>query len=476
MKRHGKFIKFLAILYLILNTVFVYQLLKLGTLPYKYSLVLIGSLVIFALILLSGAFRSRRKLVRGFNKFLLIILSFTLAVANGYMYKYGSFLDVVTDGLKKKEVVSVIARKDSPYEDLEDVKDLVFGIEDEHEKIVFEAINDFETKLNKEILIEDSENYQALASELLNQTHEVIIVNEAYRKFILEEVSDFSDNTKVIATYEKEVELYKSDVNVIKETFTVLISGIDVYGAIENNARTDVNILATVNPNTKEVLLVSIPRDYYLPLACQNDNMDKLTHTGIYGIDCTMDTVGTLFDVEVDFFARVNFSSLINVIEAVGGVTVFNDWEFNVGDTHFPYGDIELNGETALMFVRDRYNHPDGDLARGRNQMKVMEAIIQKMLSPALITNFNSILSTLEGTFQTNMSSKDINSLVRMQLNDMASWEINKMQVAGEGGTDYSYALGDYAYVMYPNYDIPNDYSSTVNEVKDEIKKLFVKK
>lgn len=473
MNKNKRFNNILAILYITLNIVFIYQIFKLATLPFKYNLIISAILALFVFLLVLGLYKSKKKFMRSFNKFLVILISLGLLVANLYMYKFGSFLNKVTDGLQKKEVVSVIVRKDSNYETLEDVANLVFAIEDEHEPIVFEALEDFEKQLNQELIIKDSENYQILAQELLNEDHEVIVVNEAYRNFIHDEIPDFDEQTKVIAKFEKVEDIASSNKSVTKETFTVLISGIDVYGDIANNARTDVNILATVNPQTKEILLTSIPRDYYLPLACRDDNLDKLTHTGIYGIDCTMDTVGRLFDVEIDFYARVNFSSLINVVDAVGGVNVYNDWAFSVGDQHFPVGDIYLDGDLALMFVRDRYNHPDGDLARGRNQMKVMEAIINKMASPALITNFNSILSTLEGTFQTNMSSKDINSLVRMQLNDFATWDIKQIQVAGTGATDYSYALGDYAYVMYPNYDISNEYYTTVNEAKVQIKNMF---
>lgn len=466
MKKQNKFTKILALLYVIVNVIFVVQLFKLGTLPTKYNIILTVILLLFVTVILLGIFKSKKKFIKNFYKTLLVIISIALIVANAYMYKYGSFLDIVTDGLKKTEVVSVVVRKDSDYNSLEDVSDLVFGIEDEHEAIVTEAIGDFEKQLGKGIQTTDYETYQSLGSALLNSELEVIIMNEAFRNFIQDEHPDFDDQTKVIAKFEKVVDLVKTDVNVTKDTFTVLISGIDVYGDISNNARSDVNILATVNPKTKQILLTSIPRDYYLPISCQNNNMDKLTHTGIWGVDCTMGTLGNLFGIDVDLYARVNFSSLINVVDAVGGVTVHNDNAFSAQGFDFPYGEVYLDGEKSLAFVRDRYHQVDGDLARGRNQMKVLTAVINKMLSPALITNFNSILGSLEGTFQTNMSSRDINSLVQMQLNDMASWNIEQMQVLGTGASDYSYALGGNYYVMYPDM-------STVNPVIEAMNKLY---
>lgn len=438
-------------IYAVLNFIFVFQLLKLSTLPNLYNLVIIGIIAFLMLIIFYSQFKKNKTFLSKAGKVLMILLSIILLVVNVYVYRAGSFLNTISSGGTKNETVSVIVKKDSEYENLEDVQDLVFGKEDENEEIVLEAIDEFEDKLNKTINIQEFSDYPTLANALLDDEIEVIILNEAFRNIVEDEIESFTEDTKVIYEYNKKTILKKSEVKVDKESFTVMISGIDVYGSINNNSRSDVNILATINPVRKEVLLVSIPRDYYLPLGCQTGALDKLTHSGIYGIDCTMETVGKALDTEIDFYARVNFNSLINVVNAVGGVTVHVDAPFSAGEYSFPVGENYLDGPKALTFVRDRYHQEGGDRGRGKNQMKVVSALIDKMTSPAIITNYTSVLSSLEGSFQTDMSTNDITSLVKLQLNDMSGWNITEYQVDGTGASDYSYALGHNAYVMYPD-------------------------
>ncbi len=439
-------------IYAILNLIFIFQLLKLGSLPNLYNFAIILITFIFMALIYYSQFKKTKNFLNKIGKVLMILLSLLLIITNMYIYKFGSTLNIVSGGSSKNETVSVIVKKDSSYQKLADVEDLVFGIEDGNEAIVNEAIESIEDKLKQKITMQDYVDYPTLAKALMNDEIEVIVLNEAFRNFIEDELETFTEDTRVIYEYNKKTVIKKSDVNVTKDAFTVMISGIDVYGSISNNSRSDVNILATVNPKTKEILLLSIPRDYYLPLGCQTGALDKLTHSGIYGVDCTMNTVGNALGLDIDFYARVNFNSLINVVDAVGGVTVDVDSGFNSGTYNFPVGPNYLDGPKALSFVRDRYHQEGGDRGRGRNQMKVVTALIDKMTSPAIITNFTSVLSSLEGSFETNMTSKDITSLVKMQINDMSGWAIEQMQLDGTGGSDYAYALNGYAYVMYPDY------------------------
>lgn len=454
-------------IYAILNFIFIFQLLKLSTLPNLYNMAIIGVIAFLMLIIFYSQFKKNKTFLNKVGKVLMILLSIMLLVANVYVYRTGSFLNKISSGGTKNETVSVIVKKDSEYNNLEDVKDLVFGKEDENEEIVSEAIVEFEEKLSKTITIEDFVDYPALANALLDDEIEVIILNEAFRNIVEDEIERFTENTKVIHEFHKKTILQQSEVRVDREPFTVMISGIDVYGSISNNSRSDVNILATVNPVRKEVLLISIPRDFYLPLGCQTGALDKLTHSGIYGVDCTMKTVGKALDTDIDFYARVNFNSLINVVNAVGGVTVNVDTPFSAGEYSFPAGENYLDGPKALTFVRDRYNQEGGDRGRGKNQMKVVSALIDKMTSPAIITNYTSVLSSLEGSFQTDMSTHDITSLVKLQLNDMSSWNITEYQVNGTGGTDYAYALGGYAYVMYPDQATLDEAIALINSTME---------
>lgn len=456
--------KFLFFIYGMLNAVFVFQLVKLSTLPSKYIMLIVIAMAITAIIIFYSQFKKQKTFLNKIGKLLLVILSLLLVVANIFIYQTGSFLDKVSSGDIKKDTVSIIVKSDSPYETLDDVKNLVFAKEDENEEIVIEAIDHFETELGQPISIKYYTDYPTMANALINSEIEVIIFNEAYRNIVEDEVESFNEDTKIIYEYNKETVIESGNKTVDSEAFTVMISGIDVYGSMSNNSRSDVNILATVNPLKKEILLVSIPRDYYLPLGCQTGALDKLTHAGIYGIDCTMNTIGNAFNLDIDYYARVNFNSLISVVNAVGGVNVNVDAPFSTGSYNFPAGDNYLDGEKALVFVRDRYHQEGGDRGRGQNQMKVIASLIDKMTSPAIISNYTSVLSSLEGSFQTNLSTSDITSLVKFQINDMSAWSVKQMQVDGTGGTDYAYALGYNAYVMYPDQQTIDQAKAAITE------------
>lgn len=456
MKKQSVIQKVLFFLYAIINTVFLIQVFNLKSLPSKLFIPLVIIDVLLLILIAYGVFKSKAKLTNVLSKFLLFLLTVALTVANVYVAKYGSVLGNVTGGNTMTDTVSVVVKKESVHEDLPSIINLNIGVEASNSVIVDQAREYFNEQVNDELMYEEITGYVNLAKALMDDEVEVIIVNEAYRSFIEDEYPDFTSETKVIAQYHYKQDIEKPDkkeLNVTKDTFSVLISGIDVYGNITNNSRSDVNILAVINPVKKQVALVSIPRDYYVPMACQNDALDKLTHTGIYGVDCTMDTLGNVFGLDIDYYARVNFSSLINVIDALGGVNVYVDAPFSANGYNFTVGDNYLDGEKALVFVRDRYHQAAGDSGRGQNQMKVVAAIINKIASPTLITNFSQILSSIDGSFQTNMTSNDINSLVKMQINDLASWNIQQLQVSGYGTTDYSFALGHNAYMMVPDYD-----------------------
>ena len=232
------------------------------------------------------------------------------------------------------------------------------------------------------------------------------------------------------------------------------------------------NLLATVNPESHEILLISIPRDYYVEtvcepdMGCMNGAMDKLTHTGLHGPETTEITLEKLFDTSINYNVRVNFSSLVDVVDELGGVELYNPEAFtSLSGPTFQQGDITLNGQQALAFVRERYAFTDGDRARGRNQMRVLTAIINKMMSPKILTNFSGIMNSLSSCFETNMSEKDIKALVQAQLADPAKWTIYSYSVTGSGGTDYAAELGDNAYVMYPDQAMVDNAKADIQAV-----------
>lgn len=251
--------------------------------------------------------------------------------------------------------------------------------------------------------------------------------------------------------------------------FTVYISGIDTRtNQLLRSSRSDVNLIATINPVAHEVLLISIPRDFYVETAClpemgcMQGAMDKLTHTGLHGPETTEMTLEKLFGVDINYNIRVNFSSLVSLVNELGGITVNNSNDFAAGGYSFPSGELQLNGDEALMFVRERYSFADGDRERGRNQMRVLTGIIQKILSPSILSNFSGIMNTLSSSFETNMPDSAIRELIADQLSSGKGWTIYSFSVTGNGGTDYAAELGDNAYVMYPD-------QYTIDQAKTDI-------
>lgn len=237
--------------------------------------------------------------------------------------------------------------------------------------------------------------------------------------------------------------------------FLVYIAGSDARSHYLYSSRNDVNILAAVNPVTKQVLLVNTPRDYFVKNPAGHDIRDKLTHCGIYGVENSALALGNLYGDRVDYYAQINFDGFETFIDAIGGVTIYSDVSFWAGDFYINKGENQLNGQQALLFARERYNLSGGDTSRGENQMKVIRAVIQKMTSgTTIISRYTEILNSLQGMFSTNITMDEISQLVKMQLGDMKSWNIMTYSVGGYGDMEITYsAPGQELYVMWPNSD-----------------------
>ena len=249
--------------------------------------------------------------------------------------------------------------------------------------------------------------------------------------------------------------------NVTKRCFNVYISGIDTEGDVTTKSRSDVNIIMSVNPLTGKIVLISTPRDYYVPLSISNGVRDKLTHAGNYGIDVSMATLEMLYDMKFDYYVRLNFTGFVNIIDALGGIDVDSDYSFSTHGYSYSEGLNEnLSGIEALWFARERHAFAEGDRQRGKDQMKVIEAVIKKCQSQALLENYDEILNNISESFQTNMAKESIQSLVRFQLNRSPKWDIITYSVSGQGTSDYTYsAPSQRAYVMIPD-------ESTINVAK----------
>lgn len=286
-----------------------------------------------------------------------------------------------------------------------------------------------------------------------------------------EDNPEFNTKTKVIYKFviKLKSKTKAKDVNVTNKPFNIYITGIDTYGEITSVSRSDVNIVATVNPKTKQVLLTSIPRDYYVQLHGTTGVKDKLTHAGIYGVDKSITTIEDLLDIDINYYVKVNFTSLIDIVNALGGITVYSDYTFTTIDgVHFTEGNNNMNGEQALSFARERKAFLEGDNQRGKDQQAVIAALIKKMCSKSIITKYDSILNSLNGKFQTNMSSNKITSLLKMQLNDMSSWNVSTYNLQGVNSSNYTYSGGNTKlFVMEPVLGSIEEAHNLINDVKN---------
>jgi len=454
----------------IVSAVFMIALLLLNMLPLKY---LAAAVLILVVLLILTAYMIRKHGLSG--RVLSVILTLILAVGSFYIFKtYGAILNI-SGGSEKIDKMVVAVLTDDPAQSIQDAKDYTFGVQysikGEQTTDTIEQIN---SELGGSISTYEYGSLGEQAQALRNGYVRAIIYNEAYTD-ILEDVFDgYSDSIRIIYSYSisSTVATLGNVSNVTEEPFAVYISGIDVYGAIETNSRSDVNIIAVVNPNTRQILLVTTPRDYYVEIpGISGGQKDKLTHAGVYGVDISVVTLEQLYDTDIDFYARVNFTSLIEMVDALGGIDVESKIAFTTSKASGAVVDIQngtnrLNGEEALAFCRERKNLDDGDNQRGKHQQAVLTAMIKKMMTPAILTSANGILNSVQGNAETNMGQSQIQSLVKMQLSEGGSWNIISMAAEGTGDKQYCYSYSDSAlYVTLPDAASVAEISAAIDSV-----------
>ncbi|MDO5521299.1 MAG: LCP family protein [bacterium] len=383
--------------------------------------------------------------------------------------------NITTDQTGEKAMISTYVLESDDALCLQDAKDYTFGILTSLERENTDhAVEEINKELGSTISIEEYESLTDLADALLEKKVGAIVLNKSYLE-LFEEVSsedgedlkytEFSQQLREIKYQEITLEGQTSSAK-MGDTFAVYISGIDTYGHISTRSRSDVNIIAVANVKTKQVLLVSTPRDYYVPLSISNGVKDKLTHAGIYGIDCSMDTLEQIYDNTLDYYFRVNFSGFEKIVDSLNGITVTSETAFQVGDFSYVEGENHLSGIEALAFARERYSFVNGDRQRGANQMKVIQSVIKKCQSPVILTNYSSLLNNIAGCFETNMSYAEISSLVRMQIDENKPWNVISYSVDGTGTKATTYSMSNKSvYVMVPN-------ESSIAKAKELIQKV----
>ena len=424
----------------------VYFTFKLDLVPTKY---LIAGIVVLAL-LLAGFFgiiySSEQKIKKGLSskrgivtKIISLLTSIILIAGCTYISRGNNFIENVSNATGQEYVVSVISLKNGKITKLKDLdSSKKIGVSYEKDTVtIAEALKDLDTEIGDHEYTK-YDNYASLADALYEGKVDAIVVGEQYRTMLQTNHEEFNDVTKVLKSY-----AYDAKMEVTTK-------------------QTD------VNPKTKQILMTSIPRDCQINLH-KNGKMDKLTHTGIYGTSETINTIQDLLEMKINYFARTNFSGMTNIVDALGGITVNSSEAFETlhGNYQITEGLNEMDGDKALCFVRERKRLKRGDFARGENQQKVLKAMLDKAMSPKIITNFNNILSAVEGCFETDMSDKEIKSLINMQLNDMADWKIINVQIEGE------YQLMDDTFSMKgTNSDVMIPFESHIERVRELINKV----
>lgn len=442
-----------------------YCLIRLGVMPLRMLilLVVIGALMLLILGLLwlkkgSGIFS------KIFGWILAVVLALTAGTGSYYLWVTSGALNMMTQSSGElKKVASVYVLNNHVINDPKELEGRTIGILN---RINTEGSKGCIEALDKKGIRFKTKGYDSsiqMVSDLKGQAIDGAILDQSYIATIEDMEGQHNIREEIVPVFDYQYAVKKSgsanSVDTRTEPFNVLVSGIDTYGAIEDTSRSDVNMIVSVNPKTHTILLVSVPRDYYVETVCDasagcaQGKMDKLTHTGLHGIETTEMTLEKLFGIKINYNVRVNFSSLIEIVDELGGIDVNNadDFVSQHGGYHFEPGLIHMDGDQTLGFVRERYAFADGDRQRGQNEMRVMQAMIDKATSPAILANFAGVMQTVGHSFQTNMSMDELTGFVNQQIADGAKWKVYSYSVNGSNGTDFAYELGDQASVMYPD-------------------------
>lgn len=409
----------------------------------------------------------------------LLVIAAGVGAAAYYMYLARRTLDAVTEPDKEQTVFSVCVAAEDAAQKLGDTKEYTFGISIN----AADEITNIQVKTRLEQLLKTEPGIQAyenpfeLMDALKKEEVGAVILNEAYLAGIAgAEGYEWTENgVRSIASFvweaEREEEEKESQAEAAKEKlpekFIVYISGIDTYGAVSTRSRSDVNILAVVNTDSRKILMVATPRDFYVDFAATNGSKDKLTHAGIYGVSQSVDALERLYDIDIDYYLRMNFTGFVDLIDALGGVEVYSEYDFTVQNIRsYQKGWNRLSGIEALAFARERYSFASGDYQRAANQMEVIRAVIKKAASPALLKNFQATLAAVSNSFETDMPQKHLKELLKIQLSGQLQWEVEAFTTQGTSGSAQTYSMpGQNLYVIYPD-------EASVEEAKKKIEEI----
>ena len=470
----------ITIIVIMLSVVFMGLLAMTKMIPTIYMLIIgIVLAVISAIIwLLVWHTRYRGRFIGG--TIFAVIMMVILVFGGFYINKTRSAINSISGETTEVTQMAVYVKSDDAADSVEATAGYTYGILSSLDRENTDgAIEHLKNQFGTDVQTKEYAGLTELADGILNNEVNAMLLNNAYLSVYedMDGYADFGTKVKEVGTVDVETQIQAAEESTPIEpittanggkVYTIYLSGIDTRGEMTAKSRSDVNIIATVNTDTHEILLVSTPRDYFVPLSISGGAPDKLTHAGIYGIDVCMDTLGMLYDIDINYYFRINFGGFVKVIDALGGITVNSDYDFdskNILGYHFNKGENYLNGEQALIFARERYAFQEGDRQRGKNQMEVIRGVVKKALSPEILTSYSSILSSLDGCFGTNITYEEIAQILQQQLTNGGDWTIVSYSVNGTGATEKPYSMSQKAYVMVPD-------QSTVDKAKSLMEKV----
>lgn len=438
----------LLVLYALLAGIATFLMYSHNILAFRhFNIIYTALLVVVLVVSLVLIIRKKGKLV------VTVLLVIFLIVAAASLFAFKSLIDVagnLNETASYSEIeMSVVVPANSSISDMTELSSVQAPTGADGSNIDA-LLSQIKSDKGVNLITDTVDSYQAAYENLINGSSQAMVLNSAYSSLLELSYDNYESNLKTIYTYKIKKNVSSDASSSDKNVFNIYISGIDTYGSISTVSRSDVNIILTVNMNTHKILMTTTPRDSYVKIPDGGaDQYDKLTHAGIYGIETSEKTLENLYDIDIDYYARLNFTSFMNLIDAIGGVTIYNDQAFTIhldtgNDYSFEVGNIDLSsGEEALAFVRERYDLNNGDYDRGNNQIKVVQAIVNKLTSLNSVSNYSSITSTLTDSIQTNMSLDTMMDLANTQLDSGKKFTITSQEVTGTGSTGEltSYAM-----------------------------------
>ena len=443
-----------------------------GLAPVLYLVMaLVVSLLLFGAVF--GLMRHNSKIGQGAGIALTILVVIACALAGAYLWRTVHTVKTISGTSSEQTRITTYVLQDSTVQSVEDLAGKNLGILSALDRTNTDtALEQMESEYGITLSTKEYDSLTELADGLNQNEVDAILLNEAYLD-LYDETSGyetFPESLRAVLIQQIEHEVgaeQEQSAQLSDPIINILISGSDTRSnVIDQRGRSDVNIIASVNTQTHQILLISIPRDYFVPLDVGvEDAYDKLTHAGIYGMDVLMGTLENLYGIDLDYYFRLNFVGFEQVIDALGGVDVYSAYEFDSGDYHYQQGTNTLNGAQALAFVRNRYAFADGDRQRGKNQMAVVEGVLKKATSPSVLSNYLSILDSIQSCVDTNVPYDVISTLVRQQLQDGATWNVDSFSVNGSDSHSTTYSMNQDLYVMIPD-------EATVQEAKEKLAAL----